>query len=238
MDRHDGLSRRRLVGALGVSAATGLLAGCLDDGGDELDPTEDIDDAGNGDGDDGETGDGDDERNGESEENGEIGTVKLAVLEPFTGEFADLAAQRHRGTELAIQQVNESDEYGFEFEYSGYDTQLDVATAIQEADHALRSDGTEFYGVPRLGGAWSDATPATVRRLSSPTPSPTCSAVGSTPSCASRRSVSTTPSCPGPTDTDYWKPVPGQPRPVPQVPESLHRFCSRDSLQLQVLRLS
>ena len=133
MVRHDRLSRRRLVGALGGSVATGFLAGCLDDDGDDLERTDDGDD-----------GDGDDEQTGESEENVEIGTVSLAVLEPFTGALSDFAEEHYRGTELAIQQVNESDEYDFEFEYSEYNTQTSAVDAIHEAEEAIQDYDADF----------------------------------------------------------------------------------------------
>ncbi|WP_265109819.1 ABC transporter substrate-binding protein [Halosolutus halophilus] len=78
------------------------------------------------------------------EDDEEFDTVQFGVLEPFTGEFSDLAEERHQGTELAIQQVNESDEYDFEIEYSEYDTQLDPATATQRAQEAVQSDEAQF----------------------------------------------------------------------------------------------
>ncbi|MFC4541270.1 ABC transporter substrate-binding protein [Halosolutus amylolyticus] len=77
-------------------------------------------------------------------DDGEFDTVQFGVLEPFTGEFSDLAEERHQGTELAIQQINESDEYDFEIEYSEYDTQLDPATATQRAQEAVQSDDAGF----------------------------------------------------------------------------------------------
>ncbi|WP_246998155.1 ABC transporter substrate-binding protein [Halosolutus gelatinilyticus] len=82
------------------------------------------------------------EASGEDDE--EFDTVQFGVLEPFTGEFADLAKERNQGTKLAIQQVNESDEYDFEIEYSEYDTQLDPSTATQRARQAVQSDGAQF----------------------------------------------------------------------------------------------
>ncbi|MFC4437251.1 MULTISPECIES: ABC transporter substrate-binding protein [Natrialbaceae] len=113
--KHRG-SRRHILRAVTAGGVAGLtgLAGCVGD------PNE-IDDG-----------------------DGEFETVQFGVLEPFTGEFSDLAKERHRGTELAIQQINESDEYEFEIEYSEYDTQLDPATATQRAQEAVQSDEARF----------------------------------------------------------------------------------------------
>ncbi|WP_049927870.1 ABC transporter substrate-binding protein [Halopiger goleimassiliensis] len=77
-------------------------------------------------------------------EDGDLDTVQFGVLEPFTGEYSDLAEERHQGTELAIKQINESDEYEFTIEYTDYDTQLDPATATQRAEEAVQSDGAQF----------------------------------------------------------------------------------------------
>ncbi|UTF55382.1 ABC transporter substrate-binding protein [Natronosalvus rutilus] len=126
----QGNRRQFLRGAVagGAAGLTGL-AGCIQSSGD-----------GNGDGNGNENGNGNGNGNG-----GASGTVPLAVLEPFTGPFSALAEERHRGTELAIEQINESDEYEFEFEYEDYDTQLDSESAIQEANNAVQSQGAEFF---------------------------------------------------------------------------------------------
>ncbi|WP_029601453.1 ABC transporter substrate-binding protein [Natronobacterium lacisalsi] len=110
-------SRRRLLKAITAGSVGGLVgvAGCV----------------------------GDPEQAG-ADDDGEFDTVQFGVLEPFTGEFSDLAEERHQGTELAIQQINESDEYDFTIEYEEYDTQLDPATATQRAEQAVQSDGAQF----------------------------------------------------------------------------------------------
>ncbi|XVH31428.1 ABC transporter substrate-binding protein [Haloferacaceae archaeon DSL9] len=104
-------SRRGFLRAAGAAGVVGL-AGCVsevDDGGG---------DGGNGDG-------------------GEIGTIRYGVLEPLTGPFSDLGEERLQGTELAIEQINESDEFAFEIEFETYDTQSDTATAQREASRAV-----------------------------------------------------------------------------------------------------
>ncbi|ELY57289.1 extracellular ligand-binding receptor [Natronococcus amylolyticus DSM 10524] len=66
------------------------------------------------------------------------------MLEPFTGPFADLGEERTQGTELAIEEVNESDEFDFEIEYETYDTQSDPEDALSEASEAVQSQGAQF----------------------------------------------------------------------------------------------
>jgi branched-chain amino acid transport system substrate-binding protein len=71
-------------------------------------------------------------------------TVQLGLLEPLTGDFAALAKERNRGEELGVQQVNESDEYDFEFETSEYDTQLNPEDGTQVAQQAIDQDDAGF----------------------------------------------------------------------------------------------
>ncbi len=77
--------------------------------------------------DDGATTDADDEDVGFDE-------VTLGILEPFTGDFAELAEERNQGETLGIQHVNESDDYDFEFDPVEYDTQLNAEDGVQAAN--------------------------------------------------------------------------------------------------------
>jgi branched-chain amino acid transport system substrate-binding protein len=115
-------SRRQVLGALGAGSVAGVtgLAGCVGD-------PDDIDDG---------EGNGDDENGDE--------TVQFAILEPYTGPFSDLGEERTQGTELAIEQINESDEFDFEIEYETYDTQSDPETALTEAREAVQSQDAQF----------------------------------------------------------------------------------------------
>ncbi|AGB17016.1 ABC-type branched-chain amino acid transport system, periplasmic component [Halovivax ruber XH-70] len=106
--------RRSVLKAAGV-AGVSALAGCVGDP-DEVD-------------------DGDDEN---------FDTVQFGVLEPFTGDFADLAEERNQGERLAIEQINASDEFDFEIEYEEYDTQLNAEDGIQAANQAIERDGAQF----------------------------------------------------------------------------------------------
>ncbi len=85
----------------------------------------------------------DDDDDGDDEEV-DFDTVTLGILEPFTGDFADLAEERNQGEQLGIQHVNESDEYDFEFDPVEYDTQLNSEDGVQAAQQAIESDEAKF----------------------------------------------------------------------------------------------
>lgn len=70
--------------------------------------------------------------------------LKLGIIEPFTGDFAQLAEERNQGELLGIQHVNESDEYDFEIEYEEFDTQLNAEDGVQAATEAIESFGADF----------------------------------------------------------------------------------------------
>lgn len=118
-------SRRQFIKAVSAGGAVGMagLAGCVGD------PTE-----ANGDDDDDDVGDGDPD----------FDTVTLGVLEPLTGEFSELGAERMQGNELGIEWVNESDEFDFEFEYETFDTQTSPQVASREAEEAIQDYGADF----------------------------------------------------------------------------------------------
>jgi branched-chain amino acid transport system substrate-binding protein len=119
----------------GAVAFTGL-SGCIGS----------TDDEDGGDGEDGSDGeDGDDGEDGGTTDDGPgFDQVTLGVLEPFTGDFAELASERNQGETLAIDQVNASDEYDFEFDIAEYDTQLSSEDGVQAAQQAIESDGAQF----------------------------------------------------------------------------------------------
>ncbi|WP_290812319.1 ABC transporter substrate-binding protein [Halovivax sp.] len=108
--------RRDLLRGAGALGATGIasLAGCIGDP---------------------------DEADGEDED---FDTVQFGVLEPFTGDFAELAEERNQGERLAIEHVNESDEYDFEIEFEEYDTQLNAEDGVQAANQAIERDEAGF----------------------------------------------------------------------------------------------
>ncbi len=110
-------SRRQFIKAISAGGAVGLtgLAGCIGD-------ADDVNDNGSGGSD----------------------TVQYGVIEPLSGSFSDLGEERLQGTELAIQQINESDEYDFEIDYETYDSQSNASTATQKATEAVQSEGAQY----------------------------------------------------------------------------------------------
>ncbi|MGM0718258.1 MAG: ABC transporter substrate-binding protein [Halobacteriota archaeon] len=70
--------------------------------------------------------------------------VQLGILEPFSGDFAALAEERNQGERLAVEQINESDEFDFEFEVEEYDTQLNAEDGVQAANEAIQGQEAGF----------------------------------------------------------------------------------------------
>jgi len=136
-------SRRTFLRTVSAGGAAGLvgLAGCV--GG--------VDDEG-------EDGNG----NGNGNGGVDFDEVHFGVLEPFTGDFSALAEERNQGERLAIQQVNESEEYDFEIVDHEYDTQLNPEDGTQAAREAIDSDGTQF-----LTGAISSSVALAINEVAS-----------------------------------------------------------------------
>lgn len=144
MSRGDSVqqNRRRFLksvtagGAVAVAGLSGCVGGVDDDADDADDTADDTDDTADtaDDTDDGAVTNGDDD----------LGAVTLGVLEPFTGDFAELAEERNQGETLGIETVNDSDEYDFEFEPVEYDTQLNAEDGVQAATDAIQGDGAQF----------------------------------------------------------------------------------------------
>jgi|GEM_PF-710099 len=88
--------------------------------------------------------DDDDDGAATDDEDVDFDTVTIGLLEPFTGDFADLAEERNNGERLAIEHVNESDDYDFEFDPVEYDTQLNAEDGVQAATEAIQSDEAQF----------------------------------------------------------------------------------------------
>ena len=88
--------------------------------------------------------------------------LRLGVLEPLTGEFSDLGQERLQGDELAIEQINDSDEFDFEIVYEEYDTQTDPESGRREANNAIESFEADF-----LTGAISSSTALSINQVAS-----------------------------------------------------------------------
>jgi branched-chain amino acid transport system substrate-binding protein len=83
----------------------------------------------------------------------DIDTVNYGVLNPMTGPYGGLAEGQRNGAELAVQHVNESDEFGFEIDAVYEDTEADTATGRQVAQKVVQQDGAQY-----LMGAISSST--------------------------------------------------------------------------------
>ncbi|WP_276302272.1 ABC transporter substrate-binding protein [Halorussus lipolyticus] len=82
-----------------------------------------------------------------------IDTVNYGVLSPMTGPYGGLAEGQRNGAKLAVQHVNESDQFSFEISAVYEDTEADTATGRQVAQKAVQQDGAEY-----LMGAISSST--------------------------------------------------------------------------------
>ena len=74
----------------------------------------------------------------------EFDTVTYGILEPLTGPFSDLGEEQLQGVELAIEEVNGSDEFDFEIEHESYDTQSESSVARREASEAVEDFGAQY----------------------------------------------------------------------------------------------
>ncbi|MFC4451456.1 ABC transporter substrate-binding protein [Halorussus aquaticus] len=82
-----------------------------------------------------------------------IDTVTYGVLSPMTGPYGGLAEGQRNGAKLAVQHVNESDQFSFEMEAVYEDTEADTATGRQVAQKVVQQDDAQF-----LMGAISSST--------------------------------------------------------------------------------
>lgn len=105
------------------------LAGCLGGGG--------------GDGDSDGDGDGG-TATGTPTPMGVSGPVKYGILSPISGAYSGLGPEQRNGAELAIEYVNNSDQFDFEIEATFEDTETDPSSAQQVAQKAVNQDGAQY----------------------------------------------------------------------------------------------
>lgn len=120
-------SRRRFLRA---ATATGLagFAGCVQEAGTETE-------AG--------TNGGQDPSDG-TDTPADIGTVTFGVLSPVSGPFSPLGKAQRQAAKLAVDYVNDSDEFDFEIEAVYEDTQTDPAVGRQKAQKVVQDDGAQY----------------------------------------------------------------------------------------------
>jgi branched-chain amino acid transport system substrate-binding protein len=123
----DTSSRRRFLRDAGATAiGTTLLSGCVQQQGEDGDTTT-------------QNTDGD-----TTTEQSLSGTVTFGVLNPMSGPFSSLGPAQRKGAELAVEFVNNSDEFDFEVDPVYEDTATDPATARQKASRLVDQDGAQF----------------------------------------------------------------------------------------------
>ena len=83
----------------------------------------------------------------------EIGTVQYGILNPLTGPYGGLAEGQRNGAELAIQTINESDEYDFTIEATYEDTEANPSVGRRRAQRVVQQEDAQY-----LFGAISSST--------------------------------------------------------------------------------
>ncbi len=71
-------------------------------------------------------------------------TVQYGLLSPTTGSFAALAEGQVRGAEMAVDFVNDSDEYDFTIELNQGDTERNAQTAQDEAERLIQQEDIQY----------------------------------------------------------------------------------------------
>jgi branched-chain amino acid transport system substrate-binding protein len=87
-------------------------------------------------------------------------TVTYGVVSPMSGAYSSLAPAQRNGAELAVETVNESDEFSFEVEMVTGDTETDATAGRQAARRAIEQDGASF-----LMGAISSSVAGSLNEL-------------------------------------------------------------------------
>ncbi|MFB6352731.1 MAG: ABC transporter substrate-binding protein [Halobacteriales archaeon] len=133
-----GTDRRTFLKVVGASGVTGLT-GCIQGTDETPSPTETDVPAG-------DQGDGGMETSTTvgTPTQAPIGTVTWGVINPMTGPYSGLAPSQRNGNKLAIQYVNESDEFEFEIDPVYEDTGTDPATGRRKAQKVVEQDGAQY----------------------------------------------------------------------------------------------
>jgi branched-chain amino acid transport system substrate-binding protein len=71
-------------------------------------------------------------------------TATLGSLNPMSGAYSSLGPNQRAGVELAVEQVNNSDEFEYGFETVFKDTATEAGTAQQVAQQAVQQDDADF----------------------------------------------------------------------------------------------
>lgn len=75
---------------------------------------------------------------------GGTNTVTYAVVSPMSGPYSSLAPAQRKGAKLAVETVNNSDQFGFEIEAVTGDTETDPTQGTQAAKRLIEQDGAQY----------------------------------------------------------------------------------------------
>lgn len=75
---------------------------------------------------------------------GSSGTVTYGIVSPMSGAYSSLAPGQRNGAELAVETINDSDEFGFEVEMATADTETDPESGTQAARRVIQQDGADY----------------------------------------------------------------------------------------------
>ena len=71
-------------------------------------------------------------------------SVVYGALNPISGSYSGLGPGQRNGSELAVQQINASDEFDIEIELATADTETDPTAAQQAAERLVNQDGADY----------------------------------------------------------------------------------------------
>jgi len=71
-------------------------------------------------------------------------TVTIASLNPMSGAYSSLGPAQRNGVELAVQQINNSDEFDYEIEAVYDDTETEAGAASQAAQEVVQQEQADF----------------------------------------------------------------------------------------------
>ncbi|UHQ98982.1 ABC transporter substrate-binding protein (plasmid) [Natrinema zhouii] len=71
-------------------------------------------------------------------------TVTIASLNPMSGAYSSLGPAQRDGVELAVDQINNSDEFDYEIEAVYDDTETEAGAASQAAQQVVQQEQTDF----------------------------------------------------------------------------------------------
>ncbi|SET94535.1 ABC transporter substrate-binding protein [Natrinema hispanicum] len=71
-------------------------------------------------------------------------TVTIASLNPMSGAYSSLGPAQRNGVELAVQQINDSDEFDYEIDAVYDDTETEAGAASQAAQEVVQQEQADF----------------------------------------------------------------------------------------------